>query len=122
MPTNPTQIFKRNSKWRRGLVRNQATMIIANGFIRTNITRAKKLRSVVERLITLAKDGSLASRRRAASFLRTIKTKNGEEVLKHLFDNLGPRFKNRNGGYTRIIKLNPRRGDSVKMAILEFVE
>lgn len=96
--------------------------MIANGFIRTNLVRAKILRSEVERLITLGKDGSLAARRRAASILRPLKTSSGEEILAYLFNTLAPRFKDRDGGYTRIIKLMPRRGDSVRMAILEFVE
>lgn len=96
--------------------------MIINGYIRTNLARAKVLKPEVERLITLGKDGSLAARRRAASFLRSLKTSSRENILPYLFNTLAPRFKDRAGGYTRIIKLMPRRGDSVKMAILEFVE
>lgn len=118
---NPTQLFRRNTKWRTSMMRSLATDVLVYGKIQTNLTRAKDLRKLVDRLITCAKKNTLASRRRAASVLRDVKTKDGVPALKYLFDTLGPKYKDRNGGYTRIIKIPARLGDNTKMAVIELV-
>ncbi|VEU59752.1 50S ribosomal protein L17 [Mesomycoplasma neurolyticum] len=118
---NPTQLFRRNSAWRKHVLRSLATDIIIYGRITTTEARAKELRKHVDRLITKAKKNTLASRRLAAAFLRNVETKNNKSALTHLFETLGPKYKDRNGGYTRIIKLPNRLGDNAKMAIIELV-
>ncbi|OYD27167.1 LSU ribosomal protein L17P [Mycoplasma testudineum] len=118
---NPTQLYRRNTKWRTGVMRSLATDVIVHGKIQTNLARAKQLRKIVDKLITLAKKNTLASRRQAAAVLRRVKTKNDVEALKYLFDTIGPKYKDRNGGYTRIIKMASRQGDNTKMAIIALV-
>jgi large subunit ribosomal protein L17 len=93
-----------------------ATSLLRHETIRTTVPKAKELRRVVEPLITLAKDDSLAKRRVAFSRLRD------EDVVEKLFDELGPRFKTRAGGYTRILRMEPRPGDSAEMALMQLVE
>lgn len=100
---------------RKALLRSLATQIIRYGQITTTKTRAKAVRSEVERLITLAKDGSLASRRRAMSYLYDKK------LVSQLFKDVGKRYSDRDGGYTRIIRTKRRRGDNAEMAIIELV-
>lgn len=117
---NPHQLFRRNTTWRKGVIRSLATDVIIHGRITTTQTRAKEVRRFVEKMITKAKDGSLASRRAAAAFLRPV-YKDNLKADKYLFDVIGPKYKGRNGGYTRIIKLPARQGDATKMAILELV-
>lgn len=104
------------------MFRSLATTIIVNGYIKTNLQRAKVLRGKVEKLITMGKKGTLASRRSAAKILRPTKTKEGVDALKYLFDDLAKKYQTRMGGYTRIVKIPPRRGDNTKMAIVELVE
>ncbi|AAT27748.1 50S ribosomal protein L17 [[Mycoplasma] mobile] len=118
---NPVQLFRRNSSWQKGVIRSLATDIIIHGRITTTEARAKILRSYVDKLITQAKTDTLASRRRAASFLRNIQLKDGKTSLQYLFASVGPKYKDRNGGYTRIIKLPNRQGDNSKMSIIELV-
>ncbi|WP_033160821.1 50S ribosomal protein L17 [[Mycoplasma] collis] len=118
---NPTQLFRRNSAWRKHVLRSLATDIIVHGRITTTLARAKELRKHVDRLITRAKTNTLASRRLAAAFLRNVETKNNKSALSHLFDVLGPKYKERNGGYTRILKLPNRSGDNAPIAIIELV-
>ncbi len=119
---NPTQLFRRNAEWRKGVMRSLVTDVIIHGKITTTETRAKELRRHVEKMITKAKKNTLASRRQAQAFLRNINTKDGKKTaLQHLFDVVGPKYKDRNGGYTRIIKLPARLGDNTKMAIIELV-
>jgi large subunit ribosomal protein L17 len=98
------------------MLRNMAASLLRHETIRTTVPKAKELRRVVEPLITLAKVDSLAKRRLALSRLRD------ESVVDKLFDDLGPRFKARAGGYTRILKMEPRPGDSADMALMELVE
>jgi large subunit ribosomal protein L17 len=98
------------------MLRNMAASLLRHETIRTTVPKAKELRRVVEPLITLAKVDSLAKRRLALSRLRD------ESVVEKLFDDLGPRFKARAGGYTRILKMEPRPGDSADMALMELVE
>ena len=97
------------------LLRNLATSIIEQERVVTTAPKAKAVRPLVERMITLAKEGGLHSRRRAAAFLKTPKS------VKKLFDTLGPRFGPRPGGYCRIVRLGPRKGDGAEQVILELV-
>jgi large subunit ribosomal protein L17 len=98
------------------LLRSMATSLLRHETIRTTVPKAKELRRVVEPLITLAKVDSAAKRRLAYSRLRDV------AVVEKLFDDLGPRFKARAGGYTRILKMEPRPGDSADMALMQLVE
>jgi large subunit ribosomal protein L17 len=97
-------------------MRNMATSLLRHETIRTTVPKAKELRRVVEPLITLAKIDNLAKRRLAFARLRD------EAVVEKLFTDLGPRFKARAGGYTRILKMEPRPGDSADMALMQLVE
>jgi len=98
------------------MLRNMATSLLQHETIRTTVPKAKELRRVVEPLITMAKADSLALRRLAYSRLRD------EAVVEKLFGDLGPRFKARAGGYTRILKMEPRPGDSADMALMQLVD
>jgi len=100
----------------RHILANLATALFEHGRITTTASRAKRLRPVAERLVTIAKKGDLHSRRQ---ILSTITNKS---VVHTLFTEIGPRYENRNGGYTRIIKIEPRKGDNAPMAIIELVE
>jgi large subunit ribosomal protein L17 len=97
-------------------MRNMATSLLRHETIRTTVPKAKELRRVVEPLITLAKVDSLGKRRLAFSRLRDV------SIVEKLFTDLGPRFKARAGGYTRILKMEPRPGDSADMALMQLVE
>src|ERR1700761_9115729 len=108
--------LSRNSAHRHAMLRNMAASLLRHETIRTTVPKAQELRRVVEPLITLAKVDSLAKRRLALSRLRD------EGVVDKLFDDLGPRFKARAGGYTRILKMEPRPGDSADMALMQLVE
>jgi large subunit ribosomal protein L17 len=113
---NSGRQLSRNSSHRHALLRNMATSLLRHETIRTTVPKAKELRRVVEPLITLAKVDSLAKRRLAYSRLRD------ESMVEKLFADLGPRFKARAGGYTRILKMEPRPGDSADMALMQLVE
>src|ERR1700722_3525048 len=113
---NSGRQLSRNSSHRHALLRNMATSLLRHETIRTTVPKAKELRRVVEPLITLAKVDSLAKRRLAYSRLRD------ESVVEKLFADLGPRFKARAGGYTRILKMEPRPGDSADMALMQLVD
>ena len=101
---------------REAMLKNMVTSLILHERIVTTITRAKELRKVADRMITLGKKGNLAAVRQAAV---TVKTK---EALGKLFKDLGPRFTERNGGYTRIIRSSNRKGDNAPMVIMEWVD
>lgn len=118
---NPHQLFRRNTSWRKGVIRTLATDVILHGRITTTETRAKEVCRFVEKMITKGKQGTLASRRQVQAFLRPVVTKDNVTIDKYLFDTLAPKYKDRKGGYTRIIKLPARQGDATKMAILELV-
>lgn len=119
---NPTQIYSRDAKWRKGVMRTLVSELFANGRITTTLTRAKELRRHAEKLITKAKNPTLANRRICASFLRPTLVEDGKkDVLKHLFDTIAPSYAKRNGGYTRIYKLVNRQGDNAPMAVIELV-
>ena len=113
---NSGRQLSRNSSHRHALLRNMATSLLRHETIRTTVPKAKELRRVVEPLITLAKVDSLAKRRLALARLRDA------TVVEKLFTELGPRFKTRAGGYTRILKMEPRPGDSADMALMQLLE
>jgi len=115
--------FGRTSDHRKAMLRNLATSVIMYGKIETTEAKAKDLRSVVDHMITLGKKGDLASRRRAAAYLRNViaDEKKQQTVLQKLFDEVAPKYADRNGGYTRVIKTGVRRGDAAPMAIIELV-
>lgn len=106
----------RDSAHRRADMRAMVTYLLESGKIQTTVTRAKEVASVAERMVTIGKKNTLAARRRAMSYI----TK--EDVVKKLFDEIAPKYADRNGGYTRIMRIGPRRGDAAEMAILELVE
>ncbi|MDD6483879.1 MAG: 50S ribosomal protein L17 [Clostridiales bacterium] len=101
---------------RKALLRNLVTSFLENGKIETTITRAKETQSMAEKMITLGKTNTLHSRRQALAYI----TK--EDVVTKLFSEIAPKYAERNGGYTRIIKKGPRRGDAAEMVILEMVD
>ena len=119
----------RKSAQRKALLRDLTTDVIINERIATTEARAKEVRKTVDKMITLAKKGDLSSRRAAAAFLRNeiadARIEDDkvviESVLNRLFDTYATRYENRNGGYTRILKKGPRRGDAAPMVILELV-
>ena len=98
------------------ILANLATALFEHGRITTTEARAKRLRPVAERLVTIAKKGDLAARRRVLTVIRD------KDVVHTLFAEIGPRFEHRPGGYTRIIKIGPRKGDNAPMAVIELVE
>ena len=107
--------LSRSPSHRRALLRNLATSLFLHERIRTTTARARELRPYAERLVTLARRGDLHARRLAA---RSIADR---EALGKLFDDIGPRYADRPGGYTRILKLGPRKGDAADMALIELV-
>lgn len=107
----------RDTKHRRSLLASQVKDVIRHGKIQTTEPRAKEVRKFVDKMITYGKNGSLVSRRQALAFLQ-----NDTEAVKKVFDELAPRYANRNGGYTRILKTSERRGDNTLMAIIELVK
>ena len=106
----------RDAAHRRSLYANLAGALIAHGRIRTTEAKAKEVRPIVEQMITLGKRGDLAAHRQAVAFLRS------KPVARKLFADVAPRFADRPGGYTRVVKLGPRQGDSAPMAYLELVD
>ncbi len=113
----------RTSDHRKALLRNMATSLIENGQLETTEMKAKELSAVMDSLVTLAKKGDLAARRQAAAFVRNVEVDEaGTTALQKLFNEIGPAFADRNGGYTRVIKTRSRRGDAAPMAIVEFVK
>ncbi|MCI6640072.1 MAG: 50S ribosomal protein L17 [Pygmaiobacter massiliensis] len=110
-----TRKLGRTSDSRKAMLRAMVTYLIENGKIETTVTRAKEVRAVAEKMITLGKQDDLHTKRQIYSFI----TK--EDVAKKLIDEIGPKYADRNGGYTRIIKIGARRGDAAEMAIIELV-
>ncbi len=113
----------RTSAHRKAMLRDLTTDLIINERIETTETRAKEIRSTVEKMITLGKRGDLHARRQAASYVRNevADVENNTSALQKLFTDIAPRYQERQGGYTRIMKLGPRRGDSAPMVIIELV-
>ena len=105
----------RTSDQRRSMLRAMVTYRLENGQIKTTVTRAKEVAPVAEKMITLAKKNDLPAYRQALGYI----TK--EDVAKKLFQEIGPKYADRNGGYTRVVKIGPRRGDAAEMAIVQLV-
>ena len=110
-----TRKLGRTSDHRIAMLRAMVTFLFENGKIETTVTRAKEVRSMAEKYITLAKDNSLNSKRQAMAFI----TK--EAVVNKLYTDIAPKYEDRNGGYCRITKIGPRRGDAAEMAIIELI-
>lgn len=105
----------RTTDQRKAMLRAMVTFLLENGKIETTVTRAKEVRAMTEKMITLGKTNNLHSKRQAFAYI----TK--EEVVKKLFDEISPKYAETKGGYTRIVKIGPRRGDAAEMAIIELV-
>ena len=105
----------RTSDQRKAMLRAMVTFLLENGKIETTVTRAKEVRAMAETMITLGKTNTLHSKRQALAYI----TK--EDVTKKLFDEIAPKYADKNGGYTRIVKIGPRRGDAAEMAIIELI-
>ncbi len=110
-----TRKLGRTSDHRTAMLRAMVTFLLENGKIETTVTRAKEVRAMTEKYITLAKTDSLTSKRQALAFI----TK--EDVVKKLYTEIAPKYADVAGGYTRITKIGPRRGDAAEMAIIELV-
>ena len=110
-----TRKLGRTSDHRTAMLRAMVTFLLENGKIETTVTRAEEVRSMTEKYITLAKENNLHNKRQALAFI----TK--EDVVKKLFDEIAPKYADVNGGYCRIIKTGPRRGDAAEMAIIELI-
>ena len=110
-----TRKLGRPTDHRKAMLRAMVTYLLENGQIETTVTRAKEVRSMAEKMITIAKTNDLQAKRQVMSYV----TK--EDVAKKLFDEISPKYAERNGGYTRIIKTGPRRGDAAEMAIIQLV-
>ncbi len=110
-----TRKLGRTSDHRKAMLRGMVTYLLENGKIETTVTRAKEVRCMAEKMITLGKEDSLHNRRQALAYI----TK--QDVVKKLFSEIGPKYKEVNGGYCRIIKTGPRRGDAAEMCIIELV-
>lgn len=114
--------LSRKSHQRKALMRDLVTDLILNGRIETTLAKAKELQRLADRMVTLGKANTLASRRQAAKLVRFEKDGEDNYAIQKLFNEIAPRFANRNGGYTRVLKCGPRRGDATEVAIIEFVE
>ena len=115
--------FGRNADHRKAMLRNMATSVILYCKVETTEAKAKDMRSVVDELITLGKKGDLAARRKAAAYIRNVVADEatGKTVLQKLFDEVAPKYADRNGGYTRVVKTGVRKGDAAPMAYIELV-
>ena len=111
----------RDSSSRKALLRDLSTQLILHGRITTSAKKATEVKRLVDRLVTMAKQGNLSAIRQAAQTVRPLEI-NDQTALQILFKEIGPRYKDRNGGYTRIYKIGYRRGDACPMAIIEFVQ
>ena len=110
-----TRKLGRTSDHRKAMLRGMVTFLLENGQIETTVTRAKEVRAVAEKMITIGKNNDLHSKGQVFSYV----TK--EDVAKKLFDEIAPKYADRNGGYTQIVKIGPRRGDAAEMAIIKLV-
>lgn len=110
-----TRKLGRTTDHRKAMLRAMVTYLLENGQIETTVTRAKEVRAVAEKMITIGKNNDLHSKRQVFAYV----TK--EDVAKKLFDEISPKYAERNGGYTRIIKIGSRRGDAAEMAIIQLV-
>jgi len=112
----PGRKLGRPTEHRNAMLRGLVTYLLENGTVETTLARAKEVRSMAEKMITLGKKNTLASRRAALAYI----TK--EDVVTKVFNEIAPKYENRNGGYTRIYKMGPRRGDAAEMALIQLVE
>ena len=110
-----TRKLGRTTEHRNAMLRGMVTLLLEKGAIETTLSRAKELRCVADKMITLGKKNTLATRREALAYI----TK--EDVVKKLFDEIAPKYANRVGGYTQVYKLGPRRGDAAEMALIQLV-
>lgn len=115
--------FGRNADHRKAMLRNLATSVILYGKVETTEAKAKDMRSVVDELITLGKRDDLHARRQAAAYIRNVVADEAKSqtVLQKLFDEVAPKYADRNGGYTRVVKTGTRKGDAAPMAYIELV-
>ena len=111
-----TRKLGRPTAHRRAMLRGMVTLLLKNGQVETTLTRAKEVRSIAEKMITLGKKNTLASRRAALAYITD------EDVVTKVFVELAPLYAERNGGYTQIYKLGPRRGDGAEMAIVKLID
>ena len=111
-----TRKLGRTTEHRNAMLRGMVTLLLEKGAIETTLPRAKELRAVADKMITLGKENTLASRRAALAYI----TK--EDVVKKLFDEIAPKYADRVGGYTQVYKLGPRRGDAAEMALIKLVD
>ena len=111
-----TRKLGKTTDQRMAMLRQQVTDLLDTGRMETTVTRAKEIAPMAEKMITLGKENTLASRRRALAFI----TK--EDVVKKLFDQIAPKYADRNGGYTAVYKLGPRRGDAAEMAVIKLAD
>ena len=111
-----TRKLGRKTAHRNAMLRGMVTYLLENGKIETTLTRAKEVRAVAEKMITLGKKNTLATRRQALAYI----TK--RDVVTKLFDDIAPKYADRNGGYTQIYKLGPRRGDAAEMALIKLID
>ena len=111
-----TRKLGRPTDHRLAMLRGMVTLLLEKGAIETTLSRAKEVRSMAEKMITLGKKNTLASRRAALAYI----TK--EDVVKKLFDEIAPKYADRVGGYTQVYKLGPRRGDAAEMALIKLVD
>ena len=111
-----TRKLGRKTDHRNAMLRGMVTLLLEKGAIETTLPRAKELRAVADKMITLGKENTLASRRAALAYI----TK--EDVVKKLFDEIAPKYADRVGGYTQVYKLGPRRGDAAEMALIKLVD
>ncbi len=112
----PGRKLGRPAEHRVAMLRGMVTLLLENGQVKTTLTRAKELAPVADKMITLGKKNTLASRRAALAYI----TK--EDVVTKLFNEIAPKYAERNGGYTQIFKMGPRRGDAAEMAVIRLVE
>ncbi len=111
----------KTASWRKMVIRQQVSEVIDHGRIVTTLTKAKETQRHVDKIITLSKKQTLHARRLAMETLLDTSTSTKDLLLKKLFDTLAKKYKDRNGGYTRVLKLGPRKGDNVEEAIIELV-
>ena len=112
----PGRKLGRPTEHRNAMLRGLVTYLLENGTVETTLARAKEVRSMAEKMITLGKKNTLASRRAALAYI----TK--EDVVSKLFVEIAPKYESRNGGYTQIFKMGPRRGDAAEMALIKLIE
>ena len=110
-----TRKLGRTTDHRKAMLRGMVTFLLENGQIETTVTRAKEVRAVAEKMITIGKNDDLHSKRQVYAYV----TK--ESVAKKVFDEIAPKYADRNGGYTQIVKIGPRRGDAAEMSIIKLV-